>query len=963
MTDQRFKSSFFEQRCKTKCIYLLLFLFLFTAQSFYAQVNNCLDFDGINDYVELTVLGSHNNISSLTLLTIEMWVNIKGWTPWGTFFGKYYNEQSRIQIQEGANSGELYVRLGINTYGESYGKIINAPVTSGIWFHLAMVYDGTKSGNENRLKLYIDGQLQTLDFTGTIPSTTHGAETAIPYLGCETPSVSLFYGKMDEVRIWNSEARTQAKIQENMHTSLGTTDNLLASFNFNEGTGTRLHDISGDTDHYGTLKDFALSGSTSNWLSVQASSTPSGSGIFYDPYLISNLDELNWISLNSTQWGGKFFKQTANIDASNTKLWNSGAGWLPIGTYDDKFTGTYDGDGHTITGLYINRPTSNSIGFFGFAGSESSPCTIKNLGLVGVNITGEGSIGGIAGNFYKGTISQCYTTGSVSGNWDYVGGLVGDVQNTTTISDCYSTASVLGRSNVGGFIGNISNGTILHSYSTGSVTTNTPLTSINIGGFVGLNTSGSATASFWIIETSGQSTSALGEGKSIALMNCIFNPNAILTYFDAVWKISDCDPTWNIRIGRNNGYPFLQWQYPTDHPAIMPPPSGTGTSGDPYIITNVNNLLWIVGDVSRWVYHYEQTADIDMSCSKTWDSGYGWLPIGNATTKFTGSYDGNGHTITGLNILRPATSNVGLFGYTGSSCVIKELGLNDAKIYGENATGGLGGYIDNSTINECGLSNVNIKGRNNTGGLGGYISNSTVNECFTTGSVDGLQNVGGLAGSVFTTTISDCYSTSSVRGEGGNVGGLIGSLTTNGTVNSSFSIGYVYCDCGGLVGYNNGGTENNSFWDTETSYRRTSAVGIGKTTAEMKTPSTFSAWSGTVWGIEGGYPFLLWQYPYGSPLPVELSTFTAISTGSTVILNWNTATEVNNYGFEVLRQNKNEEEWINLGFVTGNGNSNSIKSYSFTDDFSVTSSIHSDKFSYKLKQIDNEGQFYIFKYN
>ena len=88
------------------------------------------------------------------------------------------------------------------------------------------------------------------------------------------------------------------------------------------------------------------------------------------------------------------------------------------------------------------------------------------------------------------------------------------------------------------------------------------------------------------------------------------------------------------------------------------------------------------------------------------------------------------------------------------------------------------------------------------------------------------------------------------------------------------------------------------------------------------------------------------------PLPVELSSFSASIIGSTVKLNWVTATEVNNYGFDVLRQAQNDNDWTKIGFVTGNGNSNSPKNYSFVDD-----NVTSGKFSYRLKQIDNDGQF------
>ena len=94
----------------------------------------------------------------------------------------------------------------------------------------------------------------------------------------------------------------------------------------------------------------------------------------------------------------------------------------------------------------------------------------------------------------------------------------------------------------------------------------------------------------------------------------------------------------------------------------------------------------------------------------------------------------------------------------------------------------------------------------------------------------------------------------------------------------------------------------------------------------------------------------------GNPLPVELLSFSAIVNGNEVTLEWSTATEVNNYGFEVERKIKNEKleiiNWQMVGFVQGNGNSNSPKEYSFTD-----TPKEGTKLSYRLKQIDSDGKY------
>lgn len=94
--------------------------------------------------------------------------------------------------------------------------------------------------------------------------------------------------------------------------------------------------------------------------------------------------------------------------------------------------------------------------------------------------------------------------------------------------------------------------------------------------------------------------------------------------------------------------------------------------------------------------------------------------------------------------------------------------------------------------------------------------------------------------------------------------------------------------------------------------------------------------------------------PLGEPLPVELSAFNAIQIGSSVLLKWRTVTEVNNYGFDIERANDLNsvvQQWNKIGFVGGNGNCNSPKDYSFTDNPKS-----GNKYYYRLKQIDSDGQ-------
>lgn len=189
--------------------------------------------------------------------------------------------------------------------------------------------------------------------------------------------------------------------------------------------------------------------------------------------------------------------------------------------------------------------------------------------------------------------------------------------------------------------------------------------------------------------------------------------------------------------------------------------------------------------------------------------------------------------------------------------------------------GGLVGFCENSEIDSC-YNTGNIDGASRIGGLVGNNDNSTLRNSFSTGTVSGTATpttvVGGIVGwNQNTSEISNCYSRGDVSGIN-FVGGLVGN--NHAPINDGYSSGNVSGTgslVGGLTG-NNISAVSNSFWDTETSTKATSSGGIGKTTAEMKTNTTFLSanWDSDVWnigdGINDGYPYLAWQNPNGTKL-------------------------------------------------------------------------------------------------
>jgi len=193
----------------------------------------------------------------------------------------------------------------------------------------------------------------------------------------------------------------------------------------------------------------------------------SGNGTEEDPYIITDIFELQAVG-NDLDACYEFGN---NIDASITETWNGGQGFNPIGNNDNPFTGSLNGNGFTIEGLYVNRPTSNLVGLFSCIGdwnSQSSTAVVENLKLSNIKITGWMDVGGLAGmtapNSY---IHLCWSSGNVTGD-SAVGGLIGSSYSNLMV-DIGSSCTVIGKYMahplyvphggewVGGLIGRFSN--------------------------------------------------------------------------------------------------------------------------------------------------------------------------------------------------------------------------------------------------------------------------------------------------------------------------------------------------------------------------------------------------------------------------------------------------------------------------------------------------------------------------
>ncbi|HEY9167840.1 MAG TPA: GLUG motif-containing protein, partial [Candidatus Kryptonia bacterium] len=717
----------------------------------------------------------------------------------------------------------------------------------------------------------------------------------------------------------------------------------------------------------------------------QTAVRPSGSGTAGDPYRVDSLANLAWIqqAVNDTAWGA-YYLQTANIAASSDTGWDSDSGFTPIGNSTTHFTGAYDGNGYTISGLYIARGSGLQVGMFGW----TQGATLKNIGLVHVFITGRVDVGALAG--YNGSaITDCYSTGSVNGtnttsNND-IGGLVG-MNLDGAISEDYSTATVSGQSYVGGLVGeNYTGSTISNSYSTGNVTSVLRYA----GGLVGNNAYGTISNSYSL----GKATAGIAyEGglagsNSATIVNCFWNTDSSgstgigggsitgaagktslelkdpLTFTNAGWDTS----VWYMGDGVNDGYPYPKFQYPDGtHLVVSVTPFGSGTSSVPYLVATLDNLYWITQHASSWTSRFKQTADIDASQTSGWDSSAGFSPIGNSISPFAGTYDGGGFAISSLSISRENSDYVGLFGLSDGGNV-KNIGLVNENIAGASHVGGLIGYNEFDSVSASYSTGI-IRGVSQVGGLVGINNDAIMSKVFSTASVGGDTAVGGLVGfnvKTFTgSTIVNSFSKGAVTCADTLGGGLVG-LNYESIIIFCYSTGSVAgaSNVGGLLGSLDGGsTILGDFWDVQTSGQTTSAAGTGESTAAMKTESTFAGagWDfSSTWvvnaGVNSGYPYLQSVTDYS--LPVQATDFLATADMGSVTLSWKTRSEVNNTGFNILREDPGTSSFKLISSYTindslkGLGTSSTGRSYDFTDNKVISGATY----HYKIQSVSTYG--------
>lgn len=442
---------------------------------------------------------------------------------------------------------------------------------------------------------------------------------------------------------------------------------------------------------------------------TQAQTYSGGDGSADSPYEIKTTADLQALAdsvKTTTDYSkGKFFKLTADIDLKSICYKVNGTSendksWTPIGNSLKPFQGSFDGDGHTISNLYINPnfylSSSNYQGLFGCIGENG---TIKNLNLVNSIVSGRSYVGSVAGNNY-GIISYCTNSGSVKGH-GLVGGVAGD--NSGTILNCTNSGSVIASGDVGGIAGG-NNDTISYCTNSGEVRGD-----YRVGGVAGEN--------YGIISYCINNSNISGKNYSANVAGGIVGDNekGTVSYSTNNGKVSGDEKIGGV-VG-NNYYNSTILNC-TNNGSIKGFTSVGGVVGQNEELTTIsystNN-----GNISG-TYHVGGVAGFN---TNNCDISYS-INSGNVS-----GYDKTGGVV-GANHYLSAISNC----------------INTGTISGGSYVGGVAGYNTSSPFSYS-TNSGSVSGRNYVGGVTGYNAyNGIFSYCTNSGSVSGDQDAGNVAG-------------------------------------------------------------------------------------------------------------------------------------------------------------------------------------------------------------------------
>ena len=524
-----------------------------------------------------------------------------------------------------------------------------------------------------------------------------------------------------------------------------------------------------------------------------------GSGTESDPYLVANAVHLDNVRLHLDA----HFLQISDISL-DTLDFQEGTGWNPIGSCDDnflgeRFTGTYDGNNHEISGMVINRTDNHPSGLFGCTQEAS----LKRINLTEVSITSGDFSGGLVGYNFVGDFNTIIQESSISGNFNVgenSGGIVGR-GHWLTIMDCSVNLNLTGDIRVGGIIGDLSSGEVINSSVSGliqggqssgggavgrihtgnveGVTVNANITaSNNFGGVVGN-----------AIETNISSSSFSGE---IISTNFSARIGGIVESMNS-GTISNCTTEGYIEgsnaIGGIVGFIFNASIDNCHSSALVVGQSQTG------------GLAGFVGNCTIANSSFSGTIGLDKNGEE--ERGIvvggivGSIQGGNDTTYITNT--SNFGLILGIN------SVGGIVGVNTAPVKLTDI-INEGNISASSVAGGIIGYPQDFYIIEETINRGNVEVQNDFAGgiIGATTDGGRMTNIFSSGIISGQSNIGGVLGIIDTgdpLEIENINVNTEVTGVS-NVGGLAGfAYSIRG--NNIFVEGEINGDSftGGIAGY------------------------------------------------------------------------------------------------------------------------------------------------------------------
>ena len=527
-------------------------------------------------------------------------------------------------------------------------------------------------------------------------------------------------------------------------------------------------------------------------------------------------------------------KNSAGYSSIASGSANGGSGFAPLGDDTTSFTGSFDGNGYTISNLTISRPSTDYVGLFGYTGSGA---TVSNVTLADADVVGNNWVGALVGNHTGSDIRNVSAGGTITGR-DYVGGAVGQIRNAN-VADSSASGQVTGTAEfVGGLVGRLeTGGSIQQSHATSTVVANGTGNTQNhvdqIGGLVGHFSGDAITNS----SAAGNVTATSSKVNEIGGLAGLYDGSGDITNSSASGNVSSEYKETGGLVGEVDSGSIIDSSATGTVTADGDDVGGLVGEFDGGEIDNASatgdvhspagGIGGLVGDHDPAGHLTDSYATGDVNGSSYTGGLVGTMRAGNVTDSYaTGDISGDGdHSIGGLigwnidgdyvvdsyatgNVTASTTDGMvgGLIGQHDGADVIRSNA--SGAVDGTDSVGGLIGDTDAGSVIHSNATG-SVTGDEYVGGLLGTVRSGSgnVSSSNATGSINGNNRVGGLVGRFRGDYIKNSYATGSVDDTGTseyNFGGLVGRFSNGGHITDSYATGSVYNtgrNTGGLVGY------------------------------------------------------------------------------------------------------------------------------------------------------------------